>query len=436
MNIPDDEPTNANPHALETIVRAGEKRSIVASEDIFDERGTKLLARGQPISAALQQRLLERKLKAPLEANLEVADGITAKELKASLEAFVETDHPVALVLRPWAKELATEAASIKVHSVVRLLLTSAQSVRPAVYDHAVRGMGLAGAMWLKGGGDRAQLQTVLLGGLLHDIGEMYVNPSYLDAKAPLDTAGYRNVAVHPRLGIMVLGRMADYPDALTSAVAHHHERLDGTGYPGRLAATAVSPLGRLLAVVEVTLGIASTSKTPWAHTSFALRMVPGEFEGIGVGFVTAAARNAAEDLAVHGQAAPGKLGLVDGQLATALAITAQTQKSASTPAVRAVAERARQLLFRLRAGWNEMGLWANDADSAISPETAFEMRMAERELAYRMRFIHRECLWTEKDLGDAESQELAPLWSSLEGPGASASAGAGATPAAAPNAA
>ncbi|MES2952420.1 MAG: HD domain-containing phosphohydrolase [Pseudomonadota bacterium] len=420
MTFQDDEPNNANPHALETIVRAGEKRSIVASEDIFDERGTKLLARGQPISASLQQRLLERKLKQPLESNLEVADGVSPKELKAALEAFVSTDHPLAHAIKPWFTGLATEVAHIKVHSVVRLLLTAAQTVRPGVYDHAVRGMGLAGAMWLKGGGDRGQLQTVLLGGLLHDIGEMYVNPSYLDTKEPLDTAGYRNVAVHPRLGAMVLGRMADYPQPLVNAVAQHHERLDGTGYPGRLVGSAVSPLGRLLAVVEVTLGITSSSKFPWAHTSFALRMIPGEFEGSGLGFVTAAAREAAEDLSLAGEASPSKLDIVNDQLAAALAVAMETQRNASTSEVRAVAERAHQLLSRLRIGWNEMGLWSQDSKEEVSRETSFEMRMAERELAYRMRFIRRECLWTEKELSEAENQALLPVWDSLEVAGSS----------------
>lgn len=418
MSVTDDGLTNANPHALETIVQASAKRSIVASEDIFDERGTKLLARGQPVSASLQQKLLERKLKKPLESNLEATDGVNPTELKTALETFMSTDNPLARALMPWQSELAQEVTKLKIHSVVQLLLTAAQAARPTAYFHAVRGMGLAGAMWIKGGGDRSQLQLALLGGLLHDLGETYVNPEYLDAKQPLDTAGYRNVAVHPRTGAMVLGKMANYPEPLVRAIGEHHERLDGTGYPGRLMGAAISPLGRLLAVVEVTLGIAATSKVPWAHASFALRMIPGEFDGAGVSFVTAAARNAKEDLASAGDASHADLSLVDGQLAAALAVAVQIRDTATTPAVKGMAERAIRLLSRLRTGWNEMGLWAVDEGSDISPETAFEVRMAGRELAYRLRFIRRECLWPEKELSEPENQALAPLWTSLEAPG------------------
>ena len=417
MSVSDDGLNSANPHALETIVQASAKRSIVASEDIFDERGTKLLACGQPVSASLQQKLLERKLKKPLESNLQATDGVTPLDIQKELEAFLSTDNPLARSMLPWRAELAQEVPKIKLHSVVQLLLTVAQSARPTAYSHAVRGMGLAGAMWLKSSGDRSQLQFALLGGLLHDLGEMYVNPEYLDTKQPLDTSGYRNVAVHPRTGAMVLGKMANYPEPLVRAIGEHHERLDGTGYPGRLMGSAISPLGRLLAVVEVTLGIAATSKVPWAHTSFALRMIPGEFDGAGVSFVTAAARNAKEDLACAGDASPADLSLVDGRLATALAVALQTRETATSPAVKAMAERAIHLLSRLRTGWNEMGLWAVDAGCDISAETSFEVRMAGRELAYRLRFIRRECLWPAKELSESENQTLAPLWTSLEVP-------------------
>jgi hypothetical protein len=214
----------------------------------------------------------------------------------------------------------------------------------------------------------------------------------------------------------MVLGRMADYAQPLVRAIAEHHERLDGTGYPSRVKGADISHLGQLLAVVETTMGIAATSTAPWAHASFALRMIPGEFDGLGVSFVTAAARQADEDLTFVGKAALGKLNLVNDQLVAAVAGSVQTQRNATTPAVQAVAERANHLLNRLHAGWNEMGLWANDPVEGDSAETIFELWMANRELAYRMRFIRRECLWIEKDLSEAESLELAPLWSGLEG--------------------
>lgn len=48
-----------NPELLQSIIKASETYSIVASQDIVDIRGLKLWAKGQPVSVALQQRLLE-----------------------------------------------------------------------------------------------------------------------------------------------------------------------------------------------------------------------------------------------------------------------------------------------------------------------------------------------------------------------------------------
>ena len=71
----------ANPHALATILEASHTKSIIASRDIFDVSGTKLWARDQPVSQALQRKLLDRQLRHPLESCLYAEDGVTSRSL-------------------------------------------------------------------------------------------------------------------------------------------------------------------------------------------------------------------------------------------------------------------------------------------------------------------------------------------------------------------
>jgi hypothetical protein len=410
----------ANPHALATIVEASAKRTIVASQDILDERGVKLWSRDQPVSESLQQRLLERKLKQPLEACLRAADGVTAFELHQAVEVFLASDHAIARAIQPWASRLVEEVTHVPVHSVPQLLLTAAQASKPQVFEHAVRGMALAGAMSASQGSDKYQMRLALLGGLLHDIGEMYVDPQYLDTKQPLDANGYRHLAVHPKVGSMLLSRLTDYPAALTRAIGEHHERGDGSGYPGRLMGDSLSSLGKLLAVVETTLGIASFSKAPWTHASFALRMIPGEYDGNWVGFATAAARQAKEDLEAatvqQGPSTAEQLEAVNKRLDKAEQQANDIESSANSDTVKRISTRAIHLLRRLRTGWNAMGLWSM-AEADASPETRFEWHMACRELAYRLRFIRRECLWAEGTLDPGDGLVLEMLWGCLEEP-------------------
>src|SRR4051812_35616344 len=95
-----------NPHALAALVKASEIYAIVASQDIVDVRGLKLWAQGQPVSAALQQRLLERRLQKPLESCLEAEDGVTVFTLLDDLATFIDSPHPMAAAIRPFGDVL------------------------------------------------------------------------------------------------------------------------------------------------------------------------------------------------------------------------------------------------------------------------------------------------------------------------------------------
>src|SRR5580765_4964542 len=136
--------TSANPHALATILEASQTKSIIASRDIFDIGGTKLWARDQPVSSALQRKLLDRQLRNPLESCLLAEDGVTEQTLTQATQALIARDTPLAVVLRPHAAKLVAQVPRLPMHSVVQLLLTAGQASRPDSFDHAVQAMALA----------------------------------------------------------------------------------------------------------------------------------------------------------------------------------------------------------------------------------------------------------------------------------------------------
>ena len=208
--------------------------------------------------------------------------------------------------LRPHALLLEKHLQQLPLHSVAQLLLTTALATRPDTLPHAVTAMALAGAMAC---GRNALVDTrlAMLGGLLHDLGEVYIQPQYLDGATALDLVGHKHLVVHPRVAQMMLGSITDYPETLCRAIGEHHERLDGSGYPARLAGPECSELGRLLAVVEVTVGILRGGRSPLTRASFALRVVPGEFDPQWASFVCNLAR-AAEEAVPDDMLAPAGL--------------------------------------------------------------------------------------------------------------------------------
>lgn len=409
----------ANPVALDAIVRASEKHLIVASEDILDARGFKLWAKGQPVSASLQQKLLERQLQQPLEACLAAQDGVTMVMLTEQLADFLASGTPIAQGLQPWAADLLAQMPSLQLHTVAQLLLTTAFATRMSFVSHAVAAAALMGAMALDKGARMAEVREAMLAGLLHDIGEIYIQPEYLDSSDPLDLLGHKHLAVHPRMAQMLLSTTTDYSAAVCRAIGEHHERLDGSGYPARLRSAQLSELGRMLSVVEVTLGIARSQSAPMRRTSFALRVIPGEFDLRHVSFVCNLANRVQEEISQSSLSSPvvnildprehiqAKLHEVE-QLRGELA-----RQSSSAPAV-AIVDSATARLGRLQIAWNSLGSWGADG-SDLSIDVHFELDMADRELNQRLRELQRESLLLAMRLPLNERGLLAPLWRELQ---------------------
>ena len=98
----------------------------------------------------------------------------------------------------------------------------------------------------------RARAADVVLAALVHDVGMMQVPAALLAHAGPLDDAQRRSVEAHCRVGADCLARVPAAGGWLAEAAAGHHERLDGTGYPGGLRDTQLGPVTRLVAVCDV----------------------------------------------------------------------------------------------------------------------------------------------------------------------------------------
>ena len=96
------------------------------------------------------------------------------------------------------------------------------------------------------------ELDRLSVGGLLHDIGKSMVPLDILDKPGKLDEAEWDTMRRHPEHSRDILLRETGLdPDAVAMAV-HHHEKLDGTGYPDGLAGAQINDHVRLTAISDV----------------------------------------------------------------------------------------------------------------------------------------------------------------------------------------
>jgi putative two-component system response regulator len=98
---------------------------------------------------------------------------------------------------------------------------------------------------------DPADLDALYRGAFIHDIGKIAIPDRILLKKGKLTVAEYDLMKQHPVIGDD-LCRTVRSLDAVRPIVRHHHERLDGRGYPDGLAGDAIPLLARIVTVVDV----------------------------------------------------------------------------------------------------------------------------------------------------------------------------------------
>ncbi len=95
-----------------------------------------------------------------------------------------------------------------------------------------------------------AQQQLVHLCGLVHDIGKVGLPAGVLEKAGALTLDERRMMEKHCEIGERILANVEDYEE-ISSIVRHHHERIDGNGYPDRLAADEIPLLSRIISVAD-----------------------------------------------------------------------------------------------------------------------------------------------------------------------------------------
>jgi len=111
----------------------------------------------------------------------------------------------------------------------------------------------------LRMGLDDAELETVVTAASLHDVGKIGVSDPVLLKNGRLTDEEFGEIKKHPEYGWMVLRNIDGLREA-SLIVLHHHERLDGRGYPGGLAGDAI-PLGARIIAVADTYDAMTTSR-------------------------------------------------------------------------------------------------------------------------------------------------------------------------------
>ncbi|HML60297.1 MAG TPA: response regulator [Solidesulfovibrio sp.] len=143
----------------------------------------------------------------------------------------------------------------------VNALTVTSETRDPFTAGHQERVSRLASALAARLGCDADACEGIRVAGLVHDIGKIHVPSEILAKPQSLTPIEIGIVRDHSRVGYEIL-KDIPFPWPVARMVLEHHERMDGSGYPGGLSGEALLQGSRILAVADV--AEAMTSHRPY----------------------------------------------------------------------------------------------------------------------------------------------------------------------------
>jgi len=100
-------------------------------------------------------------------------------------------------------------------------------------------------------------IKGIWIAGLLHDVGKLGVPAEILTKSGKLSQSEFNIIKSHPKVGYDIL-EMIEFRWPVNQAILQHHERLDGSGYPGGLSGEDIILDARILSVADVVEAMSS----------------------------------------------------------------------------------------------------------------------------------------------------------------------------------
>ena len=139
----------------------------------------------------------------------------------------------------------------------IRAIALTIEKRDPYTAGHQERVAQLAVKIGEELGLDDYRLKGLHLGAMIHDIGKISVPAEILNRPGRLEPALFTILKAHPQIGFDII-KSIDFPWPLADMVLHHHEHLDGSGYPDGLKGDEITLESRILAVADVVEAMAS----------------------------------------------------------------------------------------------------------------------------------------------------------------------------------
>lgn len=241
-------------HYLRAVTDMAQRCAVVSQDAIYSDNGIKLVEKGARIDSRLYDRLVQHKLREPIDRHLTVENAVDVPALIAAGQDLAEQGVLPQMLAQALgsAGKLLAPLRSVSLPDPVAFKLTVMRDQRPGLFEHSLQMMMVAVFLGLKSGLSERDCVPLAAAALLHDAGVLHMDPSWMDPLNKVTGVQRKHLVAHPITSMLMLKDAGVYPRSVEIAVLEHHERMDGSGYPRGLPGAEISPMGRILLLAEV----------------------------------------------------------------------------------------------------------------------------------------------------------------------------------------
>ena len=190
--------------------------------------------------------------KVTVEQELKVAAQVIARSKAAVTAMFTDVRMGKAVDLAVSERVIDDISESIARNTTALVSLVRLKSQHDYTYMHSIAVCALMIALARQLDLDPEAVKQAGAAGLLHDIGKMAVPLAILNKPGKLSDAEFDTVRQHPQAGHDLLKQAGEVGDIAMDVCLHHHEKMDGSGYPHRLKGEQISLYARMGAICDV----------------------------------------------------------------------------------------------------------------------------------------------------------------------------------------
>ena len=241
-------------HYLRAVTDMAQQRAVVAQDAIYTENGIKLVEKGVQVDSHLYDRLVQHKLREPIDSHLTVDSPVSTDFLLATALALTSSTPLARLLVQKTGsvQALLAPLQTMPLPPPMAFKLTVMREQRPELFQHSVLMVLVAAFLGIQSGLKQDERVALAAAALLHDIGMLHMDAAWLEPQHTMTGAERKHLVAHPITAMLMVRDAKVYPRAVEVAVLEHHERMDGTGYPRSLQGEHISPLGQVLLLAEV----------------------------------------------------------------------------------------------------------------------------------------------------------------------------------------